>query len=209
MRTHRWPVAACVVLAVAACHKVSEDGPSSQVVVATDNGNPYFPEAVPVPGATPQPVAVPTAVPRTTTTNPTPRPVGTPTPTPATQAPSNNTTNSGATGNERTPRDGVVAKVGAKVYFVECDGVHVPDTELATSAPVGCRVHFDCTPKDSTNYPVKAQGLPNWSFSNPSLVSVNDKNDYTPTALVRAPGHLTAWVVIDGVRSNDVDIDFN
>ena len=101
-----------------------------------------------------------------------------------------------------------VAKVGAKVYFLECDGEPVPDSGYATSAQVGCRVHFDCTPKDANNNPTQTQGSPNWSFSPGGLVDVGNPNDFTPTVTAKSPGTLSAWVVIDGVTSNTVNITF-
>jgi hypothetical protein len=99
-----------------------------------------------------------------------------------------------------------VTKVGAKVYFLECGGVQVPGSEFATSAQVGCRIHFDCTPKDANNDPTQAQGAPNWSFSPGSLVNVGNVNDFTPTATAREAGNLTVYVVIDGVTSNTLNI---
>ena len=100
-----------------------------------------------------------------------------------------------------------VTKVGAKVYFLECDGQMVPDSEFATSAQVGCRIHFDCTPKDAANNPTQSQGAPQWSFSPGSLVAVGNPNDFTPTVTAKSAGDLTAYVVIDGVTSNTLSIN--
>ena len=100
-----------------------------------------------------------------------------------------------------------VAKVGAKVYFLECGGQQVPDSEFATSAQVGCRIHFDCTPKDANNNPTQSQGYPEWSFSPGGLVDVGNPNDFTPTVTAKSPGDLTAYVVIDGVTSNTLSIN--
>lgn len=100
-----------------------------------------------------------------------------------------------------------VAKVGAKVYFLECDGQQVPDSGYATSAQVGCRIHFDCTPKDANNNPTQTQGSPQWSFSPDSIVSIGNPNEFTPTVTAKAAGTLTAYVVIDGVTSNTLSID--
>ena len=55
-----------------------------------------------------------------------------------------------------------VARLKAKVYFVECDGGPVPGTG---EAPVGCRVHLDVTPKDSSGRPTQAKGTPQWTYS--------------------------------------------
>jgi hypothetical protein len=100
-----------------------------------------------------------------------------------------------------------VTKVGAKVYFLECDGQQVPDSEFATSAQVGCRIHFDCTPKDANNNPTQSQSAPQWSFSPGGLVAVGNPNDFTPTVTAKAAGDLTVSVVIDGVTSNTLSIN--
>jgi hypothetical protein len=100
-----------------------------------------------------------------------------------------------------------VTKVGAKVFFLECDGQMVPGSEFATSAQVGCRIHFDCTPKDAKNNPTQAKSAPQWSFSPGSLVEGGNPNDYTPTVTAKSPGNLTAYVVIDGVTSNSLNIN--
>jgi hypothetical protein len=100
-----------------------------------------------------------------------------------------------------------VMKVGAKVYFLECDGVQVPDSGYATSAQVGCRIHFDCTPKDANNNPTQSQGSPEWTFSPDSIVSIGNPNEFTPTVTAKSAGTLTAYVVIDGVTSNTLTID--
>lgn len=100
-----------------------------------------------------------------------------------------------------------VTKVGAKVFFVECDGQMVPGSEFATSVQVGCRIHFDCTPKDQFNNPTQAQSPPNWTFSPGSLVSGGNPNDFTPTTTAVNTGNLTAYVVIDGVTSNTLNIE--
>jgi hypothetical protein len=100
-----------------------------------------------------------------------------------------------------------VTKVGAKVFFLECGGVMVPDSEFATSVQVGCRIHFDCTPKDANNNPTQAQSAPNWSFSPGGLVSGGNPNDFTPTVTASSTGDLSASVVIDGVTSNTLSIN--
>ena len=99
-----------------------------------------------------------------------------------------------------------VAKVGAKVYFLECDGQQVPNSEFATSAQLGCRIHFDCTPKDANNNPTQAQSDPHWSFDPGNLVAVGNTHEFTPTATAKAAGDLTVHVVIDGVTSNTLSI---
>jgi hypothetical protein len=94
------------------------------------------------------------------------------------------------------------------VFFVECGGSIVPDSEHATTAPVGCRIHFDCQGKNANNEPINPKGSPNWTWGPADIVSGGDRNDFTPTVLAVKPGRLQAWVVMDGVQSNLVEITF-
>jgi hypothetical protein len=111
------------------------------------------------------------------------------------------------------PQDGFVpnnnspvTKLGVKVFFVECNGAMVPGSELATTADVGCRIHFDSTPKDASNSPTRSRGTPSWTFSPGSLVKVGKTVDFTPTVTAARSGTLTAWAEVDGVRSSDLVI---
>jgi hypothetical protein len=112
------------------------------------------------------------------------------------------------TGENIPDNDSPVAKVGAKVFFIECDGQDISGSEYATEAPVGCRLHMDCTPKDAANRHTRAQGSPHWYLSDPHLVSGGRLSDYTPAFQIIGEGSLTLYVTIDGVRSNDVSIRF-
>jgi hypothetical protein len=112
------------------------------------------------------------------------------------------------TGEDIPDNEAPVAKVGAKVFFIECNGQDIPGTENAAEAPVGCRLHMDCTAKDAANNPTRAQGQPHWYLSDPQLVSGGRLNDYTPTFQIVGEGTLTLYVTIDGVRSNDVSVQF-
>lgn len=134
---------------------------------------------------------------------PPPPPSSEPAPDPGTPPPTGGGGPPGQIPNNTSP----VTKVGAKVYFLECDGQQVPESEFATSAQVGCRIHFDCTPKDANNNPTQSQGYPEWSFSPGGLVDVGNVNDFTPTATAKATGNLTVSVTIDGVTSNTLNIN--
>jgi hypothetical protein len=90
-----------------------------------------------------------------------------------------------------------VARVEARIYFIECGGVAVPGVE----APVGCRIHLDVTPKDSAGKPTRAKAGPQWSFTNAGIVSVSSEVDYTPTLTALAPGTVVAACTIDGIAS--------
>ena len=101
-----------------------------------------------------------------------------------------------------------VAKVLAKVFFVECDGAEVPGTGSATTAPVGCRVHLDATPKDAGGKPTQAKSTPQWSYSDKSAIEVGGNSSFNPVLTVKKTGSVSAVCTIDGVRSNEVSIRF-
>jgi hypothetical protein len=96
-----------------------------------------------------------------------------------------------------------VAKLGAKIYFVEDGGVAI----AYPPAPVGSRIHLDVTPKDAANKPTRARGTIRWTFSRTDIVKIgNTDGNYNPTLTAKAPGDLVAYAEVDGVRSNNVDI---
>jgi hypothetical protein len=121
-----------------------------------------------------------------------PRPSPTPTPDLPEDPPSG-----GTPGDDIPDNTNPVARVEARIYFIECGGVAVPGVE----APVGCRIHLDVTAKDQQGKPTRAKGGPQWTFSNPGIISVSSEADYTPTLTALAPGAVTAACTIDGVTS--------
>ena len=179
---------AVVVVGTGGCQTLTEELPTQAPAV----GLPPMPVLPPVV----QPVPIPQPQP------PSGGGGGAPPPPPSNQLPPSGGAPPGQVPNNNSP----VTKVGAKVYFLECNGQEVPGSEFATQAQLGCRIHFDCTPKDINNNPTQAQGFPSWSFSPGGLVSGGNPSDFTPTVTASGTGNLTAFVVIDGVRSNDVNI---
>jgi hypothetical protein len=99
-----------------------------------------------------------------------------------------------------------VARVQAKVFFVECGGGAVPGS--GSEAPVGCRVHLDATPKDAGGRPTQAKGRPQWSYTDTSAIDIAGNSPFNPVLTVKKTGSTTASCTIDGVRSNDVSIRF-
>jgi hypothetical protein len=94
-----------------------------------------------------------------------------------------------------------VAKLTAKLYFVECYGRVVdPPT------PVGCRIHLDVTPTDSRNQHTQARGTPRWTYTNTSIIAIGGNSPYNPVLDAKAPGDLDCWAEVDGIRSNTVHI---
>jgi hypothetical protein len=112
----------------------------------------------------------------------------------------------GGTPNPEAPVSGdPVARLEARVYFVECSGQLVSGDWSVVS--VGCRIHLDVTPKDSRGRPTVAIGSPRWSYSNPGIISASsDFGDYTPTLTALAPGYLSIGCTLDGIESNPVNI---
>ena len=181
----------------AACHTITEELPTRPGPIVVE-GAPLAPPApptivIPIPSPTPQIVDNPAP------SNPAPAPAPNNPPTqnpnfPPGQVPSNTAP---------------VARLGAKVFFVECDGRQVPNSENATTAQVGYRVHFDVTPKDASNSPTQARQVPRWTFSPAGIAGgVDGKTEFTPTISATGAGTLTAYCEADGIRSNDVRITF-
>jgi hypothetical protein len=150
---------------------------------------------VPVPVPTPNAPSVPEPV-----SNPNP---GNPNP-PSNPAPPND--GGGGIPPDIPDNTAPVAKLGAKVYFVECNGVELPGSGGASEAPVGCRVHLDVTPKDANNKPTQTRGTPRWSFDNMGIIAIPSTSGFNPTFVAKAPGTVTTYCETDGVRSNDVTI---
>ena len=191
MKASHLLVLAVAVVGLGGCQTLTEELPTQAPAVGLPPIPVLPPVVVPVPIPVPQPPSGGAPAPPPPSSNLPPPSGGNPGGHPGGNIPNNNNP---------------VTKVGAKVYFLECNGQEVPGSEFATQAQVGCRIHFDCTPKDANNNPTQAQGQPNWSFSPGGLVSGGNPNDFTPTVTASGTGNLTASVVIDGVRSNDVNI---
>lgn len=179
-----------VVLAVAAaalvsCHTITEDLPShpSPVQVGGPGSIPVI--VIPVPEQTPLPPVPSPSSPIAPAPNPRP------TPTPD---------NGGGGGEPPVTNTSPVVKLNAHVYFIECDGAPVPGSGGADSAPVGCRIHFDCTARDSTNSPTVPRGNPVWTYSNPGLVN-GGNTGFNPVVIAKAPGCFNYYAEVDGVRS--------
>lgn len=132
---------------------------------------------VPTPTPTPVPSATPTPAP---TPKPTPKP--TPTPTPTNTEP--------------------VAKLHIKVEFVECGGTILRNSKEATSAAVGCKIHFDATPKDENNLKTTPEGTLSWTYQPRFLVNVNEKDQFAPIVTALEPGQLAIQSEVDGIQSN-------
>jgi hypothetical protein len=187
MRRDLWAVILGVGAVSLGCHTLTEELPTRSGAV---NPAPAPVVVVPVPVPSNAPTPAPT---------PSPRPTATPNP--VQQAPGED--------GDFPNNDAPVAKLGAKIFFVECDGAAVPGSENAGSVPLGCRIHYDCTPKDGANRPTRAKGTPQWTFDPSNLVKVSGRSAYNPVATTVGRGRLCAYAEVDRVRSNDVCTTIN
>lgn len=182
--------------ALTACHTITEDLPSrpSQVQVGGPGSIPIV--VLPIPQLTPTPGVVPSpSSPAAPAPNPNPRPTANP------------DQGGGGGGEPPTTNRSPVARLNASVYFVECDGAPVPGTSRATTAPVGCRLHLDCTARDGSNSPTIPRGNPQWTYSNPGLVT-GGSSGFNPVLTIRGAGHMDIYAEVDGFRSATFGIDF-
>lgn len=186
-------LACAVVVTAAACHTITEELPSRPGPINVEGGQPLTPPAPPV-------IVIP---------------VPAPTPVVVDQPPSNPAPNPGGGGggnpNGQIPTNtNPAVRLGAKVFFVECDGREIPGSEGSTEARIGCRIHFDVTPKDAQNQHTQVREIPRWTFSPASIAGgVGGKTQFTPTISATGGGTLTAYCEADGIRSNDVRITFH
>lgn len=176
----------------AACHTITEELPSRPGPINVEGGQPLAPPPPPVlviPVPAPTPVVVE--------------------PPPSNPAPSN--PGGGANpGGQITDNTNPAVRLGAKVFFVECDGREIPGSEGSTSAAIGCRIHYDVTPKDAHNQHTQVREVPRWTFSPAGIAGgVSGKTQFTPTISATGAGTLTAYCEADGIRSNDVRITFH
>jgi hypothetical protein len=185
-RTTVVAVLAVAGAALMACHTITEDLPSRPSPIQGSGPIPVI--VVPVPAATPPPSPSSPIVP-----SPTPRPAPTPV--------GGGDGGDGGGGEPPVTNRSPVVKLNAHVYFIECDGAPVPGSGGGNSAPVGCRIHFDCTARDSSNAPTVPRGNPVWTYTNPGLVN-GGNTGFNPVVIAKAPGCFDYWAEVDGVRSN-------
>jgi hypothetical protein len=186
---------ALVVVALGVgCHTITEELPSRPDPIVTSGGQPLVPPPAPV-----IVIPVPAA--------PVPDVVNAPAPAP----PNNGGGGGGGGGNgQLTDNTSPVARLGAKVFFVECGGREIPGSEGSSDAQIGCRVHFDVTPKDAQNNMTQVRNTPRWTFSPAGIAGgIDSRTEFTATVPATGAGTLTAYCEADGVRSNDVRITFH
>src|SRR5947207_4171841 len=146
-----------VVAVLAACHTITEELPSRPSSIDAPGSIPVV--VIPIPILTPTPAVPSPSSP--IAPSPNPRPTADP-----------NQGGGGGGGEPPTTNTSPVARLGASVYFVECGGAPVPGSGRSGTAPVGCRVHLDCTPKDVSGSPTIPRGTPRWTFSNTGIMEI-------------------------------------
>lgn len=100
-----------------------------------------------------------------------------------------------------------VAHLMAKVYnLVDPTGQPPPSPDGVVRARVGSRIRLDCTPKDGQRKHTRAQGVPMWTLSDPSLVEVSGRSPYNPLLKALKPGALTIHAEVDGIRSRPIEV---
>lgn len=185
-----------VVAVLAACHTITEDLPSRPSSVDAPGSIPVV--VVQLPVLTPTPPTVPSPS-SPIAPSPNPRP---------TADPNDGNSGGGGGGEAPTTNTAPVARLGASVYFVECGGAPVPGSGRSGTAPVGCRVHLDCTPKDASGSPTIPRGTPRWSFSNTGIIDIGSSNPFNPVITGRAAGCTDIFAEVDGVQSDTFSVCF-
>jgi hypothetical protein len=94
-----------------------------------------------------------------------------------------------------------VDSVSLVIYFLECDGERIPGRPDMKNIPLGCRIHFNATPRDGMNAPTCSKTWPVWQVGPEELVSGRDTETFTPAYTTKAPGVMSARCLVDGVRS--------
>lgn len=185
MRRTTFAGALIVALTLVGCQTITEEMPNQQ-----QGGSPNGPNPVPVPVVV-VPIPIPTPPPATPP----------PAPAPPTQNPPSNPPSNPPGEGDIPDNENPVAKLTAKIYFIECFGQIVDPP-----APVGCRIHLDVTPTDASNRHTRARGTPQWTYTNTGIIGIGGNSPYNPVLDARAPGDLDCWAEVDGIRSNTVHV---
>jgi hypothetical protein len=94
-----------------------------------------------------------------------------------------------------------VDSVSLVIYFLECGGDRIPGRADMKEIPLGCRIHFNATPRDGMNAPTCSKTWPVWQVGPEELVSGTGGDTFTPAYSTKAPGVMSARCLVDGVRS--------
>jgi len=98
--------------------------------------------------------------------------------------------------------DHSIDRVSLAVYFLECGGDRIPGSPDLKDVPVGCRIHFNATPRDGIGAPTCSRTWPIWQVGPTELLSGGGGETFTPAYTAQAPGQIAARCIVDGVRSD-------
>jgi hypothetical protein len=132
--------------------------------------------------------------------SPAPSPTPTATPTPAGPAPQDVPAPSPSPDCIHDTYHGVDS-VSLVIYFLECGGARIPGRPDMKQVPLGCRIHFNATPRDGMNAPTCSNTWPVWQVGPEDLVSGNGEETFTPAYTTKKTGTMSARCLVDGVRS--------
>jgi hypothetical protein len=94
-----------------------------------------------------------------------------------------------------------VASVSLAIYFLECGGQRIPGSQDLTTVPVGCRIHFNATPRDGIGAPTCSRTWPVWQVGPEELITGGGGDTFTPAYTAQRSGRISARCIVDGVRS--------
>jgi hypothetical protein len=100
-----------------------------------------------------------------------------------------------------------VVSVSLGIYFLECGFNRIPGGAEMTTIPLGCRIHFNATPRDGMGRPTCSRTWPVWQVGPEELVSGNGAFTFTPAYTVHKEGRMSARCIVDGVRSGWLVLD--
>jgi hypothetical protein len=180
-------IVAVVLGTSAGCHTITEDMPARPTQIYVSGGSSTPVVVVPAPNRTVTPPPDDNSGgPRT---DPEPNP------------------GNGGGGEPPTTNRSPVVKLNAHVYFIECNGAPIPGSNEARTAPVGCRIHFDCTARDGSNSPTIPRGTPRWTYSNTGILN-GGNSGFNPVVTATGRGCTDFYAEVDGVRSGTSSICF-
>lgn len=95
-----------------------------------------------------------------------------------------------------------VDSVSLAVYFLECGGQRIPGSRDMVDVPLGCRIHFNATPRDGMGAPTCSRTWPIWQVGPEELVRGGGFETFTPAYTAVGTGTMGARCIVDGVRSD-------
>ena len=95
-----------------------------------------------------------------------------------------------------------VDSVSLAIYFLECGGTRIPGSRDIIDVPLGCRIHFNATPRDGMGAPTCSRTWPEWQVGPEDVVTGGGRYTFTPAYATLQTGTMGARCIVDGVRSD-------